>query len=63
MVKGTVSPMADGGQEETAKEGQEAAVGEGPSTIAEVVAWARTRVAHLAGVRADAVKLDLRIEY
>ena len=34
-----------------------------PTTIAEVMAWARSRVAELAGVRVDAVKLDLRVEY
>ena len=33
------------------------------STIAEVMAWAREQVAQLAGVQADAVKLDLKIEY
>ncbi|OBQ66488.1 hypothetical protein EFV37_35910 (plasmid) [Mesorhizobium loti] len=35
----------------------------GFSTIAEVMAWARDRVAQLAGVQTDAVKLDLKIEY
>jgi hypothetical protein len=34
-----------------------------PSTIAEVMAWARERVAQIAGVRIDAVKLDLKVEY
>jgi len=34
-----------------------------PASIAEVMAWARERVAELAGVRAEAVKLDLKIEY
>jgi hypothetical protein len=34
-----------------------------PTTIAEVMAWARSRVAELAGVRVDAVKLDLKVEY
>ncbi|MHC2258299.1 hypothetical protein [Sinorhizobium meliloti] len=33
------------------------------STIAEVMAWARDRVAQIAGVQANAVKLDLKIEY
>ncbi|MER8800173.1 hypothetical protein [Mesorhizobium sp. M0998] len=33
------------------------------STIAEVMAWARDRVAQLAGVQVEAVKLDLKIEY
>jgi len=32
------------------------------ATIAEVMAWARARVAEIAGVRVDAVKLDLRLE-
>jgi len=32
-------------------------------TIAEVMAWARARVAELAGVRLDAVKLDLKVKY
>ncbi|MER8365130.1 hypothetical protein [Mesorhizobium sp. M1348] len=39
------------------------AVAPGLSTIAEVMAWARDRVAQLAGVRTEAVKLDLKIEY
>ena len=34
-----------------------------PSTIAEVMAWARERVAEIAGVRVEAVKLDLKVEY
>jgi len=40
-------------------------VGDAPSfsTIAEVMAWARERVAALAGVRVEAVKLDLKVEY
>lgn len=34
-----------------------------PTTIAEVVNWTRQRIASLAGVETDAVKLDLKIEY
>jgi len=34
-----------------------------PRTIAEVMAWARQQVADVAGVRVEAVKLDLKIEY
>jgi hypothetical protein len=33
------------------------------ATIAEVMAWAREQLAEIAGVKLDAVKLDLRIEY
>jgi hypothetical protein len=33
------------------------------TTIAEVMNWARQRVSEIAGVEADAVKLDLKIEY
>lgn len=33
------------------------------STIVEVVDWAKQRISSLAGVRAEAVKLDLKIEY
>ena len=33
------------------------------ATIAEVMAWARNRVAEIAGVQAEAVKLDLKLEY
>ncbi|MDR3574438.1 MAG: hypothetical protein P4L50_11275 [Anaerolineaceae bacterium] len=33
------------------------------TTIAEVMAWARERVAELAGVKAEAIKLDLKVEY
>jgi hypothetical protein len=34
-----------------------------PKTIAEVMAWARERVAAIAGVNVEAVKLDLKLEY
>jgi hypothetical protein len=34
-----------------------------PGTIAEVMDWARQRIALLSGVRTEAVKLDLKIEY
>ncbi len=37
--------------------------GEGPVTIAHVVAAARERVAAIAGVGLEAVKVDVRIEY
>jgi hypothetical protein len=33
------------------------------TTIADVMAWARQRVSEIAGVRPEAVKLDLKIEY
>jgi len=33
------------------------------STIADVMSWARQRVSEIAGVRVEAVKLDLKIEY
>jgi hypothetical protein len=33
------------------------------TTIAQVMAWARERVAEIAGVRVEAVKLDLKLEY
>jgi hypothetical protein len=33
------------------------------TTIAQVMAWARERVAEIAGVRVEAVKLDLKVEY
>jgi hypothetical protein len=33
------------------------------NTIGEVMAWARERVAEIAGVRVEAVKLDLKLEY
>lgn len=33
------------------------------STIAEVMAWARKRVAEIAGVQIEAVKLELKLEY
>ncbi len=32
-----------------------------PSTIGEVMAWARNRVAEIAGVTVNQVKLDLRV--
>jgi hypothetical protein len=34
-----------------------------PTTIAEVMDWARERVAKIAGVKVEAVKLDLKVEY
>jgi hypothetical protein len=34
-----------------------------PHTIAEVMDWARQRIASLAGVKPEAVKLDLKVEY
>lgn len=34
-----------------------------PTTIAEVMDWAREHVARIAGVRVEAVKLDLKVEY
>lgn len=34
-----------------------------PKTISEVMAWARGRVAAIAGVNVEAVKLDLKVEY
>lgn len=33
------------------------------TTIAEVMAWAREQLAEIAGVKLDAIKLDLRVEY
>jgi len=34
-----------------------------PTTISEVMAWARQKVADLAGVKVEAVKLELKVEY
>jgi len=34
-----------------------------PVTVASIMADARERVAHLLGVQADAVKLELKVEY
>jgi hypothetical protein len=36
---------------------------EAPITISDVMAWARKRVSEIAGVRVEAIKLDLKIEY
>ncbi|UCI19910.1 hypothetical protein FJ970_02760 [Mesorhizobium sp. B2-1-8] len=58
--------LADNPHEETSSEEPEhtpETVEPGFSTIAEVMAWARDRVAQLAGVQVEAVKLDLKIEY
>jgi hypothetical protein len=41
----------------------EARIDSAPSSIAEVVAWTRERVARIAGVPLHAVRLDLKIEY
>jgi hypothetical protein len=45
------------------KEPEDEVVEAGLSTIAEVMAWTRNRIAQLSGVQAEAVKLDLKIEY
>lgn len=42
--------------------GASGATAEEPHTIAEVMDWARKRIATLSGVRAEAVKLDCKIE-
>ncbi|WP_206077165.1 MULTISPECIES: hypothetical protein [Mesorhizobium] len=55
------NPHGEAGSEEP--EHAPETVEPGLSTIAEVMAWARDRVAQLAGVQAEAVKLDLKIEY
>jgi hypothetical protein len=46
-----------------AQEIQTGALAGQPETIAEVMAWARKRVAELAGLRLEAVRLDLKLEY
>lgn len=50
-------------QSEAPDEVEAGADSPGFGTIAEVMAWARERVATLAGVRLEAVKLDLKVEY
>lgn len=42
---------------------EELAKNKAPATIAEVMTWARERVAVIAGVSVDAVKLELKVEY
>lgn len=49
--------------EETTSDTAEGPAAPDISTIADVMAWARGRVAELAGVQIEAVKLDLKIEY
>ena len=53
------------GGEQQAEPGGEEGEPEFPrlTTIADVMAWARERVAEIAGVRVEAVKLDLKMEY
>jgi len=41
----------------------QAQAGMPPQTIAEVMGWARENIARIAGVRPEAVKLDLKLEY
>ncbi len=58
----------DAGVEETDSEqagGSDAVAGKlaEPESMAAVMEWARRRIASLAGVRPEAVKLDLKIEY
>lgn len=57
------NPHIETGGEEPVEGTGEMAAAPSLSTIADVMAWARDRVAHLAGVQTDAVKLDLKIEY
>lgn len=57
------NPHAEAGDEEPDEGAGETAAVPSLSTIAEVMAWARDRVAQLAGVQTEAVKLDLKIEY
>jgi hypothetical protein len=45
------------------KEAEDEIVEAGLSTIGEVMAWTRDRIAQLSGVQVEAVKLDLKIEY
>lgn len=57
--------LADSPHEQRSEDEQETApVAEEPglSSIADVMAWARGRVAQLAGVQVEAVKFDLKIE-
>ena len=56
LLESTTNIDAD---EETEDEGDTT----GPGTIAEVIDWARQRIAQLSGVPAESVKLDLKIEY
>lgn len=55
-----------GNETKVAEQVEDGAAGDtdaGPSTIAEVMDWARQRVADIAGVSPQAVKLDLKVEY
>ena len=56
-------PQAEANDEEPGQAADEIPALPTLSTIAEVMAWARNRVAQIAGVRAEAVKLDLKVEY
>lgn len=57
------NPPAQANQEQPEAAASEIAVPPTLATIADVMAWTRTRVAQIAGVQTDAVKLDLRVEY
>jgi hypothetical protein len=60
MAEAKAAEWSDGdGELEATAEGDEVQ----PTTIAEVIAWAKEQVARIAGVRVEAVKLDLKVEY
>lgn len=59
----TEHPPNQANDEEHAKAASEIPAAPTLATIAEVMAWARNRVAEIAGAKAEAVKLDLKIEY
>jgi len=57
LPKTTIDDADDAVETETDERGAQ------PTTIAEVMSWARARVAEFAGVHVDRVKLDLKVEY
>jgi hypothetical protein len=59
LIKGDTGEGAD--LDEVTSEIEEMR-GSRPNTIAEIMAWARDRIAEIAGVAPGAVKLDLRLE-
>lgn len=56
-------PPAPAKREEPGQPAEEIPAPPTLATIADVMAWARSRVAQLAGVQTEAVKLDLKVEY
>ena len=62
-IKELLSSTKEDDQDEPTSGDQLEQHGGQAETIADVMAWARRRLAQIAGVRVEAIKLDLKVEY